>query len=171
MRLRISGWKFESSWGHRKKNNVVLSQKELARKEVSQKKLTFFERSRAMKRAKKNQINRCFESPPKATRMGKKPESPPLTDQQKDEEVKRILLAAAEQKRKEKEVASLLKQFRGRYSVLDLLELIRHRFPWLLDFAIEKVERQKKRGRLSMNEIVRFEKFKTAIKTAPKQND
>jgi hypothetical protein len=121
-----------------------------------------------MEKGKKNPVNRCFGNYPKNPKKSDKPKPPPLADQQKDEEVKRILLEANQKKNAEREMSSLLKQFGGRYSVLDLLGLIRCRFPWLLDFAIEKVERQKRRNVLSLNQIVEFEQFKLSLKEEKK---
>ncbi|MDP2741100.1 MAG: hypothetical protein Q8O66_00200 [bacterium] len=104
-----------------------------------------------MKEAKENRVNRCFE------------ECPRDSDRQKEKKVKMILLATAEKKKANKEIASLLSQFKDRYSILQLLPLIKRRYPSLLTFAIERVECQRSRNELSIEGIVEFETFKASL--------
>ena len=120
-----------------------------------------------MKRVRKNQVNRCFGICPKKPKNGDKPKPPPLTEQQKEEKIKRILIEAAEKKKRkraEKEISSLLREYKSRYSVLKLLPLIKWKYPWLLEAAVKKVEGQKNRSKLSLDEIVEFEELKISLK-------
>lgn len=105
-----------------------------------------------MKEAQRIQVNRCF---------GDCPEN---SGKQKEEKVKRILLTATEKRRMNKAIGSLLCQFKGRYSLLQLLPLIKKRYSSLLESAIERVEEQKNRNGLSMDKIVEFEAFKASLK-------
>ncbi|MEK7664996.1 MAG: hypothetical protein AAB361_02555 [Patescibacteria group bacterium] len=104
-----------------------------------------------MKEAKKSLVNR----------FGNYPKNP---DQSKEEKVKRILLTVAEKRRANKAIGSLLAEFKGRYSLLQLLPLIKRRYPFLLPTAIERVERQKNRNELKMEKIIEFEAFKDSLK-------
>ena len=67
-------------------------------------------------------------------------------------------------KRANKEISELLIQFKGRYSILDCLQLIRRRYPdYVLKVAIERIERKKKRDGLSLDELLEFERFKKSL--------
>jgi len=82
----------------------------------------------------------------------------------KEEEVKKLLFDEGKRKIANKEIRNLLSQFKNRYSILDCLEVIRRRYPsYVLEAAIERVERKKKRNELSWDEIVYFEKFKKSL--------
>lgn len=104
-----------------------------------------------MKNAQKSQVNRCFPLPP--------------TGQQREEEIKRTLLADAKKrwKRRANEEIEYLIQ-RHKKTLLQLLPLIKQRHPFWLTTAIEGVEEQGKRNELSMDEIKEFRTFKASLK-------
>ncbi len=68
-------------------------------------------------------------------------------------------------KRANKEIKMLISQFKGRYSLLDCLPVIKRRYPsYVLDVALERVERQRERNELSMERVHEFERFKESLK-------
>lgn len=117
-----------------------------------------------MKEAKKNPVNRCFGNCPNNPKKYGKPKFLPPPVQKREEEVKRILLATAERKKANRTIGSLLSQFKGRYSLLQLLPLIKRLYPYALAVAIERVEGQRSRHELSMEKVVELEKFKASLK-------
>ena len=104
-----------------------------------------------MKKARKEQINRCF---------GKCPKN---SDQQNGEKVKKILPSIAERRKADRAIGDVRRQFRGRYSLLQILPLLERRYPLLLTRAIERIEGQKARDELSFEEIIFFETFKASL--------
>ncbi|TSC94665.1 MAG: hypothetical protein CEN87_386 [Parcubacteria group bacterium Licking1014_1] len=123
-----------------------------------------------MEKMQKNQVNRCFGKHLKNPKESSKPKALPLTEQQREEKARRTFLAAAATERKKKkkktnrEIGSLLKEYKGRYSLLQLLQVIKLRYPSLLMAAIERVEGQRNRNELSMEKIAWFETFKASLK-------
>lgn len=83
-------------------------------------------------------------------------------EQQKEREANEVS-ADVQRKKASKALASLLCQFKGRYSILQLLPLIKNRYPSLLAFAIERVEEQRRRNELSITKIVELERFKASL--------
>ncbi len=125
----------------------------------------FFERNRAMIRARKNQVNRCFDfgNCPKKQKRSDKPIVPPPEEKQKEEAIKKALIEAAERKKADRILGDVRSQFKGRYSILQILPLLEYRYPSLLKRAIERVEGQKSRNELSIEEDVFFESFKASL--------
>ena len=84
--------------------------------------------------------------------------------EERKEEIKNILPGNKERRRANEEISYLLLQFKGRYSILDCLGLIKRRYsPYVLEVALERVERKKERNELSMEEVVEFERFKQSL--------
>ena len=65
--------------------------------------------------------------------------------------------------RDNKEIRDILSQFKERYSLSDCLELMRRRYPHLLETALERLERKKERNELPEKEIIKFERFKQSL--------
>lgn len=102
-----------------------------------------------MKEAKKPLLaNRCFggNCPPK------KPE----------DKIKDVLLDAAKRRRANKEIDNLLRQFKGKKAIVELLPAIKRRCSRnALRVAIERVERR--RDGLSLENLMFFEEFKALL--------
>ena len=110
------------------------------------------------KKAQKLPVNRCF--------GGNCPKNPQKT---REEQIKELLMDVNQRRRANREISRLLKQFKGRYSLLKCLELIGRRYPlYVLKVAIERVEKQRMRDELTMEEIIDFERFKASL-DEPKQ--
>ena len=81
--------------------------------------------------------------------------------QTKEEQIKDLLLQAQQKKKMAKELSHLLAQFHGEKSLLQLLPLIKLRFPRLIPAAIERIERKK--DGLAIEDRVFFEEFKKTL--------
>ena len=101
--------------------------------------------------AKVGQTNRCFGNDSQNKQ------------QQKQQKVKEVLFTAGEMRRAKNELNSLLLQFRGRKSILQLLPVIKRRCSLAtLTMALERVEFRK--HDLDMEDQVFFEEFKNSLK-------
>ena len=101
--------------------------------------------------AKVGQTNRCFGNDSQNKQ------------QQKQQKVKEVLFTAGEMRRAKNELNSLLLQFRGRKSILQLLPVIKRRCSLAtLTMALERVESRK--HDLSMDDQIFFEEFKNSLK-------
>ncbi|MEK7541151.1 MAG: hypothetical protein AAB529_02885 [Patescibacteria group bacterium] len=112
-----------------------------------------------MKEVKKNQVNRCFRECHKKSKKSGEPKALPLTEQQKEEKIKKALL----RKKADKALKDIRSEHNNRYSIFQLLRLLEHRYPSLLARAVERVEGQKNRNELTDNEVMEFETFKASL--------
>lgn len=105
-----------------------------------------------MNKARQVPINRCFGA-----------DCPKNTKQQKEEELKELLITAVERRRANKEIDFLLQRFHGRKSILDLLPAMKQRGfpPYVLRVALERVEG--KRHGLEIEDVIFLEKFKASL--------
>lgn len=83
-----------------------------------------------MKEVQRLPANRCF--------GGHCPKKP---DELRDQKIKEAFLTLAERRKANREIDFLLKQFRGK-RIIDLLPVIKLRFPQILAVALERVERR-----------------------------
>jgi len=104
-----------------------------------------------MNEAQKRPANRCFSG------SVQKPQKPKA----KEEQIRNLLLEAKRNEDAERQLSNLLKQFHGKKSLLQLLPVIRLRFPHLLSVAIERVENRK--DRLKIDDQIFFESFKLSL--------
>ena len=102
-----------------------------------------------MNETKKVQVNRCFDD-----------KCPQNTDPKGEQKVKDVLLTAVQRRRANKEIDCLLKQFRGR-RIIDLLPVIKFRFPDILVVALERVEG--KQYELGSKDAIFLAKFKADL--------
>jgi hypothetical protein len=100
-----------------------------------------------MNEAQKNPVNRHFANQQK-----------PKT---KEEQIKDLLLDAKRKKDCEKQLSNLLRQFRGKKSILQLLPVIRHRYPHLIDTAIKRLDNKKES--LPIEDLIYLEGFKASL--------
>jgi hypothetical protein len=105
-----------------------------------------------MKKTSHNKpVNRCFAD-----------NSPPQNPKKREEQIKDLLTEQQRRKRAERELASMLKQFAGKKSLLQLLPAIQRRCSKdALLLAVERIERKK--DDLSIDDRIYFEGFKTTI--------
>lgn len=103
------------------------------------------------KEAQKSPASRCF--------SGNCPKEP---RKEREEQIKELLLTAAQRRRANKEIDFLLRRFSGK-RIVDLLPAILRRCSKdALEVAIERVERRK--DDLSRDDVVFFEQFKSSLK-------
>lgn len=83
-----------------------------------------------------------------------------IDEQARGQKIKEAFLTAQKRRRANKEIDSLLKQFRGK-RIIDLLPVIRHRFPGILEVALERVER--KQYEIGSEDAIFLAKFKASL--------
>ncbi len=79
-------------------------------------------------------VNWCFGS-----------QQAPNPEQQKEQKIKEVLIAAKDRRRANREIDFLLRQFHGRKSIFDLLPAMKQRgYPlYVIKVALERVERKR----------------------------
>lgn len=107
-----------------------------------------------MEKAQKLRVNRCF---------GDSCHQNPK--EQREQKIKEVLSDASQRRRANKEISQLLKMFHGRRKLRELLWAMKQRgYPdYVLTVAIERVEAERKRNELTVEEVVDFEEFKTSL--------
>lgn len=103
-----------------------------------------------MKKPKEVRINRCFGG-----------NCPKNSEQQGEQKIKEVLSAATQRDRANKGIDSLLKQFPGK-RIIDLLRLIKLRFPNILSVALEIVER--KQYEIGSKDAIFLAEFKASLR-------
>ena len=106
-----------------------------------------------MKEAQRTPVNRIFGA--------NCPKTPQKANEQK---IKEILLTAAEKRMANRQIDCLLAQFRGK-RIIDLLPLIRLRFPKVLAVALQRVERRK--NDLGIEDAIFLANFKRSLDQKP----
>ena len=107
-----------------------------------------------MEKAQEFRVNRCF--------GGNCPQNP---RQKKEQKIKEVLSDAHQRRRANQEISHLLKMFHGRRKLRDLLWAMKQRgYPdYVLAMAIERVEAQRKRNELTVEEVMDLEEFKASL--------
>jgi hypothetical protein len=112
-----------------------------------------------MKEAQRSPVNRCF--------GGNCPQNKKPIPQLREQQIKEAFITARQRKDANRAISNLLLQLHC--ALPQVLEAIKRQVerrnlsPYVLSVAIERVEQQRRRNGLSMQEIVEFENFKASL--------